>query len=127
MQLFAIRSEASVLRMLEGSPDEFIHQPILKYLGERGVKHHTLSKILEIRCILKARSFVRLLACLFVSGGKNEGVSNKNIKQGIENVRKITFATKKALDAWRARFLWSRVSVPLNNTDESHFPRSTAC
>lgn len=48
-QLFAIRSEASVLRMLEGSPDEFIHQPMLKYLGERGVKHHTLSRIIDIK------------------------------------------------------------------------------
>lgn len=48
-QLFAIRSEASVLRMLEGSPDDFIHQPILKYLGERGVKHHTSRRILDIK------------------------------------------------------------------------------
>ncbi|CAM9751328.1 unnamed protein product [Scytosiphon promiscuus] len=48
-QLFAIRSEASVLRMLEGSPDEFIHQPILKYLGDRGVKHFTNRRIMDIR------------------------------------------------------------------------------
>lgn len=49
-QLFAIRSEASVLRMLEGSPDDFIHQPILKYLGERGVKHSTSRRITDITC-----------------------------------------------------------------------------
>ncbi|CAN0451492.1 unnamed protein product [Ascophyllum nodosum] len=48
-QLFAIRSEASVLRMLEGSPDDFIHKPMLKYLGERGVKHSTSRRITEIK------------------------------------------------------------------------------
>jgi zeta-carotene desaturase len=36
--LFAIRTEASVLRMLEGSPPTGLHDPILAYLEERGVK-----------------------------------------------------------------------------------------
>jgi len=36
--LFAIRTEASVLRMLEGSPQTYLHDPILAYLDERGVK-----------------------------------------------------------------------------------------
>ncbi len=36
-QLFAVRTEASVLRMLEGSPEDYIHKPILKYLDKRGV------------------------------------------------------------------------------------------
>ena len=36
--LFAIRTEASVLRMLEGSPQTCLHDPILNYLDERGVK-----------------------------------------------------------------------------------------
>jgi len=36
--LFAIRTEASVLRMLDGSPQTFLHDPILKYLDDRGVK-----------------------------------------------------------------------------------------
>jgi len=36
--LFAIRTEASVLRMLEGSPQTYLHDPILKYLDDRGVK-----------------------------------------------------------------------------------------
>jgi len=43
--LFAIRSEASVLRMLEGSPQTFLHDPILKYLDDRGVKVHTGAKV----------------------------------------------------------------------------------
>ncbi|EOD15400.1 hypothetical protein EMIHUDRAFT_421941 [Emiliania huxleyi CCMP1516] len=36
--LFAIRTEASVLRMLEGSPQTYLHDPIIKYLEERDVK-----------------------------------------------------------------------------------------
>merc|ERR1719310_244686 len=36
--LFAIRTEASVLRMLEGSPQTYLHDPIVAYLEERGVK-----------------------------------------------------------------------------------------
>jgi zeta-carotene desaturase len=36
--LFAIRTEASVLRMLEGSPQTCLHDPILKYLDDRGVR-----------------------------------------------------------------------------------------
>lgn len=35
--LFAIRTEASVLRMLDGSPQTGLHDPILEYLDERGV------------------------------------------------------------------------------------------
>jgi len=36
--LFAIRTEASMLRMLEGSPQTYLHDPILKYLDDRNVK-----------------------------------------------------------------------------------------
>ena len=36
--LFAIRTEASVLRMLDGSPQTGLHDPILRYLKERDVK-----------------------------------------------------------------------------------------
>lgn len=38
--LFAIRTEASVLRMLEGSPQTGLHDPIIKYLEDRDVKIH---------------------------------------------------------------------------------------
>jgi len=47
-QLFAIRSEASVLRMCEGSPNTYVHEPIVKYLKERGVKINLNSKVTEI-------------------------------------------------------------------------------
>lgn len=36
--LFAIRTEASVLRMLDGSPQTGLHDPIVKYLEDRNVK-----------------------------------------------------------------------------------------
>ncbi len=39
--MFASKTEASRLNMLAGSPDEYIHKPILKYLEERGAKVHT--------------------------------------------------------------------------------------
>lgn len=39
-QLFAARSEASVLRMLEGSPGDFLIRPILDYIEARGGRVH---------------------------------------------------------------------------------------
>jgi len=40
-QLFAVRTQASVLRMLSGSPAEYLHKPIVNYLEARGAKIHT--------------------------------------------------------------------------------------
>ncbi|MEH1777451.1 MAG: 9,9'-di-cis-zeta-carotene desaturase [Nostoc sp.] len=48
-QLFAVRTEASVLRMLEGSPSEYLHKPILKYLEARGTKVYTRRQVREIQ------------------------------------------------------------------------------
>ncbi len=47
-QLFAVRTEASILRMLEGSPHEYLHKPILKYLEARGTKVYTRRQVREI-------------------------------------------------------------------------------
>jgi zeta-carotene desaturase len=46
--LFAIRTEASVLRMLEGSPQTGLHDPIIKYLEDRGVKINLSSPCRDI-------------------------------------------------------------------------------
>merc|ERR1719408_272802 len=46
--LFAIRTEASVLRMLEGSPQTYLHDPIIKYLEDRGVKINLRTPIREL-------------------------------------------------------------------------------
>jgi zeta-carotene desaturase len=48
-QLFAAKTEASVLRMLEGSPHEYLHKPIINYLEERGAKIHTRRRVREIQ------------------------------------------------------------------------------
>jgi zeta-carotene desaturase len=46
--LFAIRTEASVLRMLDGSPQTGLHDPILKYLDDRDVKINLSTPCREI-------------------------------------------------------------------------------
>lgn len=48
-QMFAARTEASVLRMLEGSPYEYLHKPILDYLEARGTKIYTRRRVREIQ------------------------------------------------------------------------------
>jgi zeta-carotene desaturase len=48
-QFFAAKTEASILRMLEGSPHEYLHKPIVKYLEDRGVKIHTRRRLREIK------------------------------------------------------------------------------
>ncbi len=47
-QFFAVRTEASVLRMLEGSPQEYLHKPIVRYLEDRGTKIHTRRQVRQI-------------------------------------------------------------------------------
>lgn len=44
-QLFAARSEASVLRMLEGSPDEYLTGPILRYIESKGGRVHLRRRV----------------------------------------------------------------------------------
>jgi zeta-carotene desaturase len=47
-QFFAAKTEASVLRMLEGSPYEYLHKPIINYLEARGATIHTRRQVREI-------------------------------------------------------------------------------
>lgn len=47
-QLFGVRTEASILRMLEGSPDEYLHKPIVKYLTDRNVKFSFNQRVLDL-------------------------------------------------------------------------------
>ena len=69
-QFFAIRSEASVLRMLEGSPQEYLHQPIIDYLEARGAKIHTRRRTREI-LFTEAENQTRVTG-LRVSKGEGE-------------------------------------------------------
>ena len=66
-QLFAARTEASVLRMLEGSPHEYLHKPILEYLEARGTKIYTRRRVREI---------------LFSGSGEQTRVSGIVVAQG---------------------------------------------
>ncbi|KOP22645.1 zeta-carotene desaturase [Hapalosiphon sp. MRB220] len=50
-QLFAVRTEASKLRMLKGSPDEYLHKPILKYLEARGTTIYTRRRVREVQFV----------------------------------------------------------------------------
>jgi zeta-carotene desaturase len=47
-QFFAAKTEASVLRMLAGSPSEYLHKPIVQYLEARGTKIHTRRRTRQI-------------------------------------------------------------------------------
>lgn len=47
-ELFGVRTEASVLRMLEGSPNEYLHKPILKYLTDRNVEITLNKRVLNL-------------------------------------------------------------------------------
>ena len=47
-QFFAAKTEASVLRMLEGSPHEYLHKPIIKYIEDRGGKIYTRRRVREV-------------------------------------------------------------------------------
>ncbi|KYC40633.1 zeta-carotene desaturase [Scytonema hofmannii PCC 7110] len=48
-QLFAVRTEASKLQMLEGSPYEYLHKPIVEYIKARGTKIYTRRQVREIK------------------------------------------------------------------------------
>lgn len=47
-QMFAAKTEASKLRMLKGSPDEYLHKPIVQYIEARGGKIYTRRRVREI-------------------------------------------------------------------------------
>jgi zeta-carotene desaturase len=47
-QFFAAKTEASILRMLEGSPHEYLHKPIINYLEARGTKIYTRRRVREV-------------------------------------------------------------------------------
>ena len=47
--MFASKTEASKLNMLVGSPAEYLHKPIVKYLESKGAKIHTRRQLREIK------------------------------------------------------------------------------
>eukprot|EP00628_Pelagophyceae_sp_CCMP2097_P002910 CAMPEP_0184100308 /NCGR_PEP_ID=MMETSP0974-20121125/12267_1 /TAXON_ID=483370 /ORGANISM="non described non described, Strain CCMP2097" /LENGTH=564 /DNA_ID=CAMNT_0026403235 /DNA_START=48 /DNA_END=1742 /DNA_ORIENTATION=+ len=68
--LFAIRTEASVLRMLDGSPQTYLHDPILKYLDDRGVKVNLRSAVRDLVHDVDAEGRPTRVRGLEISGEK---------------------------------------------------------
>ncbi len=68
-QLFAIRTEASILRMLEGSPLEYLHKPIIKYLEERNVTFQLGRRVLDLVYDKDVRGKPNRVRGLITTGG----------------------------------------------------------
>lgn len=73
-QLFAARSEASVLRMLEGSPDRFLTGPIVKYICDRGARIHLSRRIRQVKYETCGDGKVRVTGLQVASGSGTEDV-----------------------------------------------------
>jgi zeta-carotene desaturase len=71
-QLFAIRTEASILRMLEGSPLEYLHKPIIRYLEERNVTFQLGRRVLDLIYDKDARGKPNRVRGLITSTGNSE-------------------------------------------------------
>lgn len=73
-QLFAARSEASVLRMLEGSPDKYLSGPIVRYIEERGARVHLRRRVREVLYEEGADGAVRVTGLNVANGPDTERV-----------------------------------------------------
>ncbi len=73
-QFFAAKTEASVLRMLEGSPHEYLHKPIVDYLENKGVKIHTRNRLQEIKYTTDSDNKKQITSFVI-----REGETEKNI------------------------------------------------
>lgn len=71
-QFFAAKTEASVLRMLEGSPQEYLHDPIVKYIEARGTKIHLRRRVRQIH---------------FAEEGEKTAVTGLTVAQGDQEER----------------------------------------
>lgn len=47
-QFFAAKTDASILRMLKGSPDQYLTQPIVDYITAKGARIHTRCSVSQI-------------------------------------------------------------------------------
>ena len=74
-QFFAAKTEASVLRMLEGSPHEYLHKPIIHCLEARGAQIYTRRGVKQI---------------LFEKAGASAHVTGLAIAQQGEQTETIT-------------------------------------
>jgi zeta-carotene desaturase len=69
-QFFAAKTEASILRMLEGSPYEYLHKPIINYIESRGGKIYTRRRVREI--LFKEEAGQTQVTGMIVANGETE-------------------------------------------------------
>lgn len=73
-QLFAVRTEASKLRMLKGSPYEYLHKPILEYLEARGTKIYTRRRVREVQFAEEGEQ-TRVTGLVIANGDTEENIT----------------------------------------------------
>lgn len=114
-QLFAARSEASVLRMLEGSPEKYLTGPIVRYIEERGAKIHLRRTVREVFWEEDDEGSVRVTG-LSIARGTNEAETVQ--ADYYVAACDVPGAQRVIPDAWRSRFpefdrLHSLTAVPV--------------
>lgn len=73
-QLFAARSEASVLRMLEGSPDRYLTAPLVHYIEQRGGVINLRRRVRTVNYNTDADGAVRITGLEVANGSDTEQV-----------------------------------------------------
>ncbi|MEG4116345.1 9,9'-di-cis-zeta-carotene desaturase [Microcoleus sp. N9_B4] len=72
-QFFASKTEASVMRMLAGSPNEYLHKPIVEYLEKKGAKIYTRRRVREIQ--FEAGEETRVTGLVVANGETEENIT----------------------------------------------------
>ncbi|WP_373535059.1 9,9'-di-cis-zeta-carotene desaturase [Microcoleus sp.] len=72
-QFFATKTEASMMRMLAGSPSEYLHKPIVEYLESKGTKIHTRRRVREIQ--FQEAAEMRVTGLVVANGETEENIT----------------------------------------------------
>ena len=75
--MFAAKTEASRLNMLAGSPDEYLHKPILHYIQERGAQVHTRRQTRRI--LFEEKDGKTVVTGLAIANGDTEEVVTADV------------------------------------------------
>ncbi|PSB50786.1 9,9'-di-cis-zeta-carotene desaturase [filamentous cyanobacterium Phorm 6] len=72
-QFFATKTEASMMRMLAGSPNEYLHKPIVEYLESKGTKIYTRRRVREIQ--FEEGAETRVTGLIVANGETEENIT----------------------------------------------------
>ncbi|MCS7291655.1 MAG: 9,9'-di-cis-zeta-carotene desaturase [Gloeomargarita sp. SKYBB_i_bin120] len=72
--MFAARTEASRLNMLKGSPDTYLHQPLVRYIRERGGEIFTSRRVRQIE-FAEVNGETRVTGLVVANGEQEERVT----------------------------------------------------